>query len=119
MTSKLVYILEDDADISELIAYILSDAGYHVEECNTVSRFNELVSQRLPDLFILDILLPDGNGLDICKQLRNDKHTAVIPVLMMSANKTKGEIEAAGCANNFIAKPFNIDHFRQQVDQCV
>jgi DNA-binding response OmpR family regulator len=117
MNRKVVYILEDDPDISELIVYILSEAGYEVKESGTVRRFNELVNIGLPDIFILDILLPDGNGMDICQQLRRDKNTAMIPVLMMSANKTRQDIDAAGCANDFIAKPFNIDHFRQQVDQ--
>ncbi|MDB5144547.1 MAG: Transcriptional regulator [Mucilaginibacter sp.] len=117
MNGKIVYVLEDDADISELIAYILSEAGYVVKECESVSRFNEALNDHLPDIFILDILLPDGNGLDICQKLRNDDSTGGIPVLMMSAHKTKKDIEALGCGADFIAKPFDIDKFRETVDQ--
>jgi DNA-binding response OmpR family regulator len=117
MNGKMVYVLEEDADISELIAYVLSEAGYVVKECGSVGRFNEALNTRLPDIFILDILLPDGNGLDICKKLRDDKKTAGIPVLMMSAHKTKKDVEALGCRADFIAKPFNIDKFRERVDQ--
>jgi two-component system phosphate regulon response regulator PhoB len=117
MNSKVVYILEDDPDISELIAYILSDAGYQVEQFASVGRFNEVTMHNLPDIFILDILLPDGNGLDVCARLRTDQLTCDIPVLMMSANKTKRDIEAAGCGADFISKPFNIDHLLAQVEQ--
>lgn len=117
MYKKMVYVLEDDPDISEMIAYILSDAGYEVEECGTVSHFNEKLRVRVPDIFILDILLPDGNGMDICRRLRHNAHTAMTPILVMSAHQTKQDIDAAGCANDFIAKPFNIDYFRQRVDE--
>jgi DNA-binding response OmpR family regulator len=117
MYKKMVYLLEDDADISEIIAYVLSDAGYDVEQCGTVSHFNEKLLQRVPDIFILDILLPDGNGMDVCCKLRHDPPTAMTPILVMSAHQTKQEVAAAGCANDFIAKPFNIDYFRQRVGE--
>jgi two-component system phosphate regulon response regulator PhoB len=116
MYKKMVYLLEDDPDISEMIAYVLSEAGYDVEQCGTVSRFNEKLMQRIPDIFILDILLPDGNGMDVCCKLRLDQHTAMTPILVMSANQSKHEVAAAGCADDFIPKPFNIDYFRQRVD---
>lgn len=112
----MVYILEDDPDISELIAYILSEAGYEPIECRTVGNFNEIISHKLPDIFILDIILPDGNGLDVCKQLRNNNTTSGIPVLMMSANKTRREIEDFGCRADFISKPFNIEHLLERIN---
>jgi two-component system phosphate regulon response regulator PhoB len=117
MNKKMVFLLEDDPDISEMITYVLSEAGYDVEQCGTVSRFNEKLLQRVPDIFILDIMLPDGNGMDICCKLRLDHHTALTPILVMSAGQAKQDVEAAGCANDFIAKPFNIEHFRQRVDE--
>lgn len=107
MCRKLVYILEDDPDISELIAYILSEASYEPIECRTVGRFNEIIARKLPD-----IILPDGNGLDVCKQLRNNTTTSLTPISMMSANKTKREVEES----DFISKPFNIQHLLEQVD---
>lgn len=119
MSRKKIFVLEDDPDIMELVTYILETAGYEVTECSTVGRFNELISQALPDIFILDILLPDGNGLDICKQLRTAHSTAEIPVLMMSANRTKQDIEAYGCPADFISKPFDIDLFIEKVDRFV
>jgi len=116
MNKKIVYVLEDDPDISEMIHYVLSDAGYEVETCGTVDRFQEKLEFKIPDIFILDILLPDGNGLDICRQLRANESTAPTPILVMSAHQTKREIDAIGCASDFIPKPFNIDYFRQRVD---
>ncbi|CAH0305858.1 response regulator transcription factor [Pedobacter sp. ISL-68] len=117
MSKKLVYVLEDDADISEVVSYILSEEGYEVNGCPTVAAFNHMISQRLPDIAILDIMLPDGNGLDICRQLRMDERTSVINIIMMSANTTKNEIMGSGCGAEFIAKPFNIDHFVARVNQ--
>ena len=117
VSKKIVYVLEDDPDISELVRYILDEAGYEVVECRNVRDFNELTNTKKPDIFVLDILLPDGNGLEVCKLLQANKETAAIPVLMMSANQTKREVEAFGCAADFISKPFNIDNFREKVDQ--
>ncbi|MBO9675624.1 MAG: response regulator [Sphingobacteriaceae bacterium] len=116
MSAKLVYILEDDPDISEIVAFILTDAGYDTKEYGTAALFQAAISERLPDIIILDVLLPDGNGLEICKQLQKAENTSKIPILMMSANRTKREIEESGCNADFISKPFDIDHFRQQVD---
>lgn len=116
MSAKLVYILEDDPDISELVAFILTEAGYDTKECGTIALFKTAISERLPDIIVLDILLPDGNGLEICRQLRTAADTAKIPVLMMSANRTKRDLEEFGCEADFISKPFNIDHFRKRVD---
>ncbi|GGH04626.1 response regulator [Pedobacter zeae] len=116
MRAKLVYILEDDPDIREIVAFILTEAGYNIKEYGTAALFNEAILAHLPDIIILDILLPDGNGLDICKQLQGNEVTSAIPVLMMSANKTKRDIEESGCNADFISKPFDIDHFRQRVD---
>lgn len=117
MTKKMVYLLEDDPDISEMVAYILNDAGFEVEACGSVSCFNEKMRDGTPDIYILDILLPDGNGLDICRSLRAEPQTALTPILVMSAHQTRQEIAADGCADDFIAKPFNIDIFLQRVSQ--
>ncbi|WP_354437253.1 response regulator [Mucilaginibacter rubeus] len=76
---------------------ILYNAGYDVVPCGTVNHFNEVVGHRLPDMFILDILLPDGNGLDNCRQLRKNEQTAGVPVLIMSAHQAKQDVEAKVC----------------------
>lgn len=115
MTQKSICILEDDPDISELVTYILSEAGYRVHQCATIGALMQILATQLPDLFVLDILLPDGNGLEVCRQLRTDLRTSHIPVLLMSANKTRKEVEEYGCTADFISKPFNIDHFRERV----
>ncbi|MDQ0638353.1 DNA-binding response OmpR family regulator [Pedobacter sp. W3I1] len=116
MSKKLIYVLEDDPDINEVVVYILSEAGYEVNGCATVAQFGELVSQKLPDIAILDIMLPDGNGLEVCMQLHKNEQTSAINVIMMSANRSKNEVEQMGCGVAFIAKPFNIDDFVTQVN---
>ncbi len=116
---KTVFILEDDLDISEIIEWVLSEAGYEVRLFNTVNALNETITADLPDLFLLDILLPDGNGLDVCKRLKANIQTSIIPVLMMSAHSSKREVNAFGCKADFLSKPFDLDDLRKRVRQFI
>jgi DNA-binding response OmpR family regulator len=116
MNTKEVYILEDDPDISELLTYILSNAGYKIHQFTTAKQFNAILITQLPDLFVLDIMLPDGDGMDICRKLKLDTRTSGIPVLLMSANKSRKEVITESYAEDFISKPFDIDYFKERVD---
>jgi two-component system phosphate regulon response regulator PhoB len=78
----------------------------------TFKQFNKDLINNLPDLFVLGLMLPDGNGLVICKELKADHRTSKIPVLLMSANKNKDEVISEACTNDFISKPFNIDYLK-------
>lgn len=115
MRRKTVFILEDDHDIRELITYILVEEGYDVSEYPTAKEFNEMIVHTVPDLFVLDILLPDGNGIAICKELKADSRTSEIPVLLMSANQNRQAVIAETCAEDFISKPFDIKHLMEHV----
>lgn len=108
-------ILEDDMDIREICTYLFSSEGYSVNSYGTVSSFNN--SQILPDLYLLDIRLPDGNGLEVCRKLKTDPLSANIPIIMMSAH-----LDAAGVRENcdaeaFIPKPFRLDDLISCADQ--
>jgi two-component system phosphate regulon response regulator PhoB len=113
---KVIFILEDDLAIGEIADIILSDAGYDVKLCNSVLVLNQTLLLSTPDMFILDILLPDGNGLDVCSNLLLDALTSKIPILMMSATASKSEVEALGCFVGFIKKPFDIKDFVDRVN---
>lgn len=116
---KTIYLVEDNFEISELIDYLLTDIKLEVKIFATAADFKKEMGNSSPDLIILDIMLPDGDGLDICREMKTNDTTHAIPVLLMSAHiniKTKA-MEAA--ADDFISKPFDIDDFTAKVKRLV
>lgn len=116
---KRVFVLEDNLDLIELFTILLEDASYQVSAFATVSSFKEVINDKLPDIFLLDIMLPDGNGAEICEQLKSSPRTKHIPVILMSANNTVADIKSKCQAEDFIEKPFDIDVFIDKVNQYV
>ncbi len=114
---KNIYLVEDNYDISDLVKYLLSEIGYEVEAFNTIAGFRQAVDVALPDLFILDIMLPDGNGQELCRELKADDNTRFIPVILMSAHAGGKEIATEVCADDFIGKPFDINDFTEMVQR--
>ena len=112
---KKVYVLEDNDDIREIIEFLLIDGGYNFKGFPNAKSFYDGLTD-LPDMFILDIMLPDGNGLDICIDLKEREETKDIPVLMMSANTDMMTTKTRCDAEDFISKPFDIDDFVGRVD---
>jgi len=108
MHNKLIYVLEDNPDIAYILEYFLSEQGYQVQTFPTIASCNNAINNLKPDLFLLDIQLPDGNGIELCHQLKTNEKTAAIPVLIMSAGKAPAtnKLEAA---NEFISKPFDLE----------
>ena len=115
---KEIYVVEDDPDIRELIKYLLESLEYKVESFPTAEDFYSGISGHLPDLILLDIMLPDGNGIEICKELRDQQLTNEIPVLLMSAH-ADASVLRGHCANDFIAKPFDIDDLISRINHFV
>jgi len=114
---SLVYILEDDIDIQEIETYALKDSGYNVEAFGCAKDFYESILQKIPDLVLLDIILPDNNGFDILKKLRESPETKNISIIIITAkseeaDKVKG-LELG--ADDYITKPFGILEFLVRV----
>ena len=108
MKEKSIYLLEDDPDIQDVIKYILTKGGYKVYAFEKVQDFKKQLEQGLPDLFILDISLPDGNGIDVSKELTHEKAIEK-PVLLMSADVINERKAREAGARNFISKPFRLE----------
>jgi two-component system alkaline phosphatase synthesis response regulator PhoP len=113
----MIYIVEDDAEIRELEAYALNSSGFEVKSFDCAKSMNDEVKVNIPDLFILDIMLPGEDGLSILKRLRAQESTKNVPVIMLTAksselDKVKG-LDLG--ADDYIAKPFGILEFVSRV----
>lgn len=109
MAAPTILIIEDEEDIIELMRYNLKKAGYQVEQALTGEAGISAVNAKLPDLILLDIMLPGVGGLDVCKLIRSQAKTAKIPIIMVSAKGAEADV-VSGLemgADDYIAKPFS------------
>ncbi|MBQ4423478.1 MAG: response regulator transcription factor [Clostridia bacterium] len=106
----LVYIVEDDIDIREMETYALKSAGLSVDAFADSERFFETLAVRLPDMVLLDIMLPGRDGLEVLKELRESPATQTLPIMMVTA-KTSEADRVKGLdsgADDYLIKPFGI-----------
>ena len=106
----MIYLVEDDESIRELLVYTLNGQGLVAEGFAYPSDFWHAMEKKIPDLVLLDIMLPDEDGVSILRRLRADKRYANIPVIMATAkgsefDKVKGLDSGA---DDYIAKPFGM-----------
>jgi len=113
---KKICLLEDDEGIREIIEMILTDEQYEVYGFSNVKDFMAFKDKAMQDLYLLDVRLPDGNGLQVCDGLKNDEATSQIPIMMMSAHAGLNEMKRNCKAEDFIAKPFDIFDLLKKVD---
>lgn len=109
--NKHIQIVEDDGDIRFIVEYILEDANYIVETFENATTFNNRGRIEDVDLIILDVMLPDGNGIELCRNLKTSNKTDKIPVIIMSAHAGSQSVLEEACADDFINKPFDLDNF--------
>ena len=113
----MIYIVEDDAEIRELEVYALKSSGFESKSFDSGKNLDEEIKVQVPDLFILDIMLPGEDGLSILKRLRAQENTKNVPIIMITAksselDKVKG-LDLG--ADDYIAKPFGILEFVSRV----
>ena len=113
--SRRIHIVEDDEDIRYIVSYILNDMGYEISISETLADFRRQIAVEIPQLILLDVMLPDGNGLDLCPELKSQESTNHIPVIVMSAHATPDEVILKGCAADFIRKPFDLDELSDRI----
>jgi len=108
MAGENILIVEDEEDIAELLQYNLMRQGYKAEAVGTGEEGLQLCRELMPDLLILDLMLPGLSGLDVCRKLKDDPGSAVVPVIMLTAKGEEEDIIAgfeAG-ADDYVTKPF-------------
>ncbi len=106
----LVYVVEDDKSIQEIESFALKNAGYRVESFGMAGEFFEALKAEAPDLILLDIMLPDEDGMSILKKLRVREDTVMVPVIMVTA-KTAEIDKVKGLdlgADDYLTKPFGV-----------
>ena len=106
----LIYIVEDDASIREIETIALKNSNYMVQAFERASVFYEKMEELLPDLILLDIMLPDEDGYRIVRRLRSNPKTRHIPVMMITAKTTEMDMVKGldDGADDYIRKPFSV-----------
>src|SRR6202167_3722566 len=105
---KKIVLIEDDQDLYSLIQYNLEKEGFAMAGAQTGKGALDLCRRERPDLVILDIMLPDSDGLEICKGIRANQELAHIPVIFLTARATETDriVGLELGANDYIVKPF-------------
>ena len=85
----LIYVVEDDVNIQEIEMFALKNSGYRVEGFENAKDFFAKLSEKTPDLILLDVMLPDESGYDIVRKLRKRPATQDIPIIMVTAKTTE------------------------------
>ena len=106
----MIYCVEDEQNICELEVYTLQSVGLDAKGCSTGKELFTELESKLPQLILLDIMLPDEDGLNILRRLRSDERYAHIPVIMATAKGTEfDKVKGLDCgADDYIAKPFGM-----------
>jgi len=110
MGKKHIYIVEDEEDILDLLTYNLKLEGYEVTGAASGEEGLKAIRTNLPDLVVLDLMLPGMDGLDVCRAIRSDSKVMSIPILMLTAKGEETDI-VIGLelgADDYITKPFSL-----------
>lgn len=107
--SKKILIIEDERDIRELVTHYLTKEGYRVESVSDGAKGLSLARTLNPDLIILDLMLPELDGLEVCKKLRADPKTVAVPIIMLTAKgeETDKIVGLELGADDYLTKPFS------------
>ena len=106
----LIYVVEDDENIREIETIALKNSNYLVKSFGRASEFYRALDDILPDLVLLDVMLPDENGCDIVKRLRSQSATRRLPVIMVTAKTSEMDMVKGldDGADDYIKKPFSV-----------
>lgn len=106
--SQTIFVLEDDADISRLVQHHLQAAGFDARLYSTPTNLIPDAERQAPALFLLDIMVPGGDGLDVCRRLRNHQGLSTIPIIFLTARASENDrvLGLEQGADDYITKPF-------------
>ena len=107
---SLIYIVEDDQNIREIESFALKNSGYQIQDFSNAKDFYRAMNERKPDLAILDIMLPDEDGMEILQKLRKNPETKRLPIMMVTAKTTElDRVKGLDSgADDYMSKPFGV-----------
>jgi two-component system alkaline phosphatase synthesis response regulator PhoP len=109
MAQANILVVDDERDLLELVHYNLTRAGYRVDCVASGEKALAQLRSRLPDLIVLDVLLPGIDGLEVCKLMKQDPRTAAVPIVMLTARGEEADV-VTGLelgADDYLTKPFS------------
>ena len=106
----MIYLLEDDTSIQNFVLYTLKNTGFEAEGFERPSDFWKRMEEEIPDLLLLDIMLPEEDGMEILKKLRDNRKTKNLPIIMLTAKGTEYDkvLGLDSGADDYVAKPFSM-----------
>lgn len=109
MSGKNILIIEDEAAIREMVSFALSKAGFSLLEASDAAEAETMMAEKLPDLILLDWMLPGMSGIELARRLKRDDYSRAVPIIMLTARSEEddrvGGLEAG--ADDYITKPFS------------
>lgn len=115
---RRILAVDDDKDILDVLRLILENSGYEVDTLSDGHYLFEKIKARMPDLILLDIMLGNMDGRQLCKDVKGKYETRLIPVVLISATHfIAGTTNQKGSPNAFIAKPFDINELLDTIKQ--
>jgi DNA-binding response OmpR family regulator len=121
MSKGRILVVEDDFDISNMLRIYFSGQGYEVQVAPKGADALSMTRKQLPNLIVLDIMLPDMNGYDVCRELRTTTRTSHIPVIFLTQKDERSD-RIAGLelgADDYITKPFDIEELKLRVQNAI
>ena len=118
MTEKYILIVEDERPLREMVAFGLQRAGYSVTEVGDCSSARAKIADRLPDLLLLDWMLPDMSGLEFARALRRNENTRDLPIIMLTARVAEDDkiMGLQSGADDYVTKPFSARELAARIE---
>ena len=115
-----ILVVDDERDIRNLLKQVLEHTGYEVETATNGREALEMVDRSLPDLMLLDIMMPEIDGWEVCRQVKSKQKSRGVPIILLTVrnqalDKVVG-MEVVG-ADDYVTKPFDLDELLARVEQ--
>lgn len=111
-----ILVVDDEPNVIDILRHFFSSAGYEVIATSRGSEVLDLIAQSAPDVVLLDMIMPDLNGLEACTKLRTGEKTKHLPIILMTGVLMASADALKAGADDLLLKPFRLDDLRQRVE---
>ena len=114
-----VFVVDDNEEVLMILRKSLISAGYQVQVCSEPKKAIQMIKSFWPDVLVLDLLMPDVGGLEICEMLNKDRQTQGIPIIVASGLNKYADIKKAYCSGTvcYLAKPFRMTELLEEINK--